>query len=411
VEKFRLTDLKNFSSLLTGNSISLLIASLGGLFIAKIYGPDSYGLYATIAAGAIALTPVLTLGFEQTLLHIVDEDDAVILSARAILRIVILGSSGALGTLTLSAIPVIKFSPKVMYSISLSFLLAIVLGLFAIGVQLNLRQKSFSKLARRGVVQNLILVSTQGLANPFLINSSGLILGEFIGRISGIIIMFPRNYIKNFWDNACSLRKRSNLRLKVNGWNLISQILDNFTSAFLVLSVAILFGPVSAAIISLSQKVTLLPVSIIGTAFGQLIFANGSMQIRQGIKLDRNDLKVTFFRVTSLGTLSAIATYLLLPKFEIVMGNAWNNSITYAKILCVTIVFQLLWNSFGSLYYAAGKWKNFAILKIVNVFFLLTLVVFCWILRLDVELFLYIYVVISAGIQVYGIFSIRRFFF
>jgi O-antigen/teichoic acid export membrane protein len=409
MEKFRLIDFKNFSTLLTGNFLALLIASVGGLFIAKAYGPDSFGLYATIVAGAAALTPFLTLGFEQTLLQMVDEKDVEVLSSRVILRTVILGSAGALGALSINTIAGEYFPAKVMHSISLSFLLAMVFGVFAIGVQLNLRRKRFVKLARRGVIQNLILVSTQGLANPVLSNFSGLLLGEFFGRVCGIVFIYPREYIRNFWSNVKASRKRNDLRLSINGWNLISTVLDNLTSAFLVLSFALLFSPVSAATISLSQKIILLPVSVIGTVFGQLIFANGSFQIRQGDKIDRDVLKTTFVRISCLGSLATVVTYLLVPTLVNLMGSVWNDSLGYARILCFTILLQLLWSSFGSLYYAVGKWKQFAFLKFTNILLLLILVLLCWALRFETQVFLLCYVVISALIQIFGLYSIKQF--
>jgi hypothetical protein len=101
----------------------------------------------------------------------------------------------------------------------------------------------------------------------------------------------------------------------------------------------------------------------------------------------------------------------LAPIFAKIMGNEWRGVSDSIRVISLGITLQLLWNSFGSLYYVAKKWKEYAILKLVNVSFLSILVLWAKISQISILEFLYFFLVINVSIQLFGLFKIFRFSF
>lgn len=58
-KQFKTKNFKGVLSLLAGNTISKIIATIGGLFLANFYGPDNYGVY-NVFLSYIYIFPVLT---------------------------------------------------------------------------------------------------------------------------------------------------------------------------------------------------------------------------------------------------------------------------------------------------------------------------------------------------------------
>lgn len=58
-KQFKTKNFKGIVSLLAGNTISKIVAAIGGLFLANFYGPDNYGVYKVFLS-YIAILPVLT---------------------------------------------------------------------------------------------------------------------------------------------------------------------------------------------------------------------------------------------------------------------------------------------------------------------------------------------------------------
>jgi len=57
-QQFRTKNFKGVLSLLAGNSIAKIIMTIGGLFLANFYGPESYGVY-NVFLSYVMILPVL----------------------------------------------------------------------------------------------------------------------------------------------------------------------------------------------------------------------------------------------------------------------------------------------------------------------------------------------------------------
>ena len=410
--QFDLLEKRGLAFLFSGNFGSMLIASIGGVIIAQLYGPGSYGEYVAILGIATILTPFLTLGLELEIPQIPDDQDALELAAAATSRVIKIGATASLPLFALTFMLNQSKIDQLILSLALGFTLAVILSIFAIGTQINLRLGQFKKIATRGILQNTVLILIQA---SFSLTSKGylnLVIGEFLGRLIGIIFLLPRHFVKlvlsRFGTNTdIHLSRRS----RINSWNVISQLSDNITSSFLVFAFIYLFGSSVAGNIALSLKIVLVPIAIFGIPLGQMILSNASRHVRAGNLISRKQIIRTTVKIGIIGASSNILVIILAPIFAKIMGNEWRGISDPIRVISLGITLQLLWNSFGSLYYVAKKWKEYAILKLVNVTFLSILVFCAQISQLSILEFLYIFLAINISIQLFGLYRIFRFSF
>jgi len=285
---FDLLEKKGLAFLFSGNFASMLVASIGGLIIAQIYGPRSYGEYVAILGIATILTPFLTLGLELEIPQIPNGQEALELAAAATSRVIKIGATASLPLFALSLVLNQSKISQLLLSLAFGFTLAAILAIFAIGTQINLRLGQFKKIATRGILQNTVLIFIQASFSLISKGYLNLVIGEFLGRFIGVIFLLPRNFVKLVLSRFGTrtdihLSRRS----RINSWNVISQLSDNITSSFLVFAFIFLFGSSVAGNIALSLKIVLLPIAIFGIPLGQMILSNSSRHVRAGNLISR----------------------------------------------------------------------------------------------------------------------------
>jgi PST family polysaccharide transporter len=409
---FSLIEKRGLAFLFSGNIISMLIASIGGLCIAQFYGPSSFGEYVVILGISTILTPFLTLGLDLEIPQISNDQEANDLAINTISRAIKIGVTFSLPLIASSLILNQSRIGDLLLSLALGFILATVLAVYAIGTQINLRLGKFRNIATRGIIQNTVLIFIQaslGLISKGYLN---LVTGELLGRSLGVVSLLPKPFarlvVKNLFVRS---HFRQTRKSRVNSWNVLSQLSDNITSSFLVFSFTLLFGSSVAGSIALSLKIALLPIAIFGIPLGQMILSNSSRQVRSGHTITFRQLTTTILKVILVGLVSNILIFVSAPFVAVVMGNEWYVLSDSLRILSLGITLQLLWNSFGSLYYVAKKWKEYAMLKLVNVFFLILLTAWAKILDKTVLEFLSAFLVINVLIQLFGLLKIFRYTF
>lgn len=410
--QFDLFENRGLAILFSGNFVSMLVASIGGLIIAQIYGPRSYGEYVAILGIATILTPFLTLGLELEIPQIPNDQDALELAAAATSRVIKIGLTASLPLFALTLILNQSKISQLLLSLALGFTLAVILAIFAIGTQINLRLGQFKKISTRGVLQNTVLILIQASLSLTSKGYLNLVIGEFLGRFIGVMFLLPRHFVKLVLSRfGARTDFQLSRRSRINSWNMISQLSDNISSSFLVFAFIFLFGSSVAGNIALSLKIVLLPIAIFGIPLGQMILSNSSRHVRVGNLISRRLIIRPTVKIGIIGCLSSILIIILTPIFAKIMGNEWRSISDSIRVMSLGITLQLLWNSFGSLYYVAKKWKEYAILKLVNVSFLSILVFWAKISQLSILEFLYIFLIINTSLQLFGLFRIFQFSF
>jgi O-antigen/teichoic acid export membrane protein len=407
---FDLLEKRGLAFLFSGNIVSMLVASIGGLFIAQIYGPRSYGEYVAILGIATILSPFLTLGLELEIPQISNEQEALDLAVTTASRVIRIGATASLPLFALAFVLRKSNTSHLFLSLALGFVLAIILAIFAIGAQINLRLRQFKTIATRGILQNTVLIFIQAALSLLSKSYLNLVIGESFGRFIGVIFILPRNFVKLVLNRIVSRKGIHQSRSRrINSWNLISQLSDNITSSFLVFAFIYLFGSSNAGSIALSLKIALLPIAIFGIPLGQMILSNSSQQVRTGNLISSGVISKANVKILVIGCISSMFIFILAPIFPTIMGDEWFGLADSIRIISIGLTFQLLWISFGSLYYVAKKWKEYAILKLINVSFLLILVFWAKISQTSILEFLYIYLVINISTQLYGLVRVFKF--
>lgn len=407
---FKLIEKKSFTQLLSGNALAMMIASAGGIFIAQIYGPDAYGEYAVILAISSITGPFLTLGRELEIPQISENEISNKLASNLVANAISLGIF--LGVpLIIASLVVKNASIKfLLSSAGFGLLLAVILAVFSVATQCNIRSESYRILAVRGVFQNTSLVLSQALFSIISKSFLTLVIGEIIGRAIGSLILLPKEIRRLSFKKLSIGSTFARLRKATpNWWNLLSQLLDNFTSSFLIIALTYLYGSSSGGNIALTLKIILLPIAIFGAPLGQVILARASSRSRSGPMVSSTEFIQSIFKISALGISVTIVIYFAAPKLIMFMGSSWDDSSGYIKLLSLGIVLQLLWNSFGSLYYVAKKWRSYAFLKVINFLLLIFLVLASKVLSMEIIEFLWLSLVINSAIQIYGIFQTYKF--
>jgi O-antigen/teichoic acid export membrane protein len=191
-----------------GSLTAQVLVFVSTLIISRLYSPSQFGIYSLIVGMSAVLAPLLTFSQENFIVPAPSEDLAVHIFKRT-LRIILLNSF-----ILITLITVLEFIlPKNLNTkyldrnnMLMALLLAAIFAIFAILNQFSLRNLEYRKLAIRGPIQNLSIAIFQITASNFVFKNLGLIIGEAMGRLMGIIVLLPSS--KKVWSNKVKIINR-----------------------------------------------------------------------------------------------------------------------------------------------------------------------------------------------------------
>lgn len=332
-----------------GTAFAQLIAILITPVLSRLFTPGDFGVLALYTSALSILSPFATLKYDLAIPLEKDEKGAInvfflsivcIIIFSSIVLVIVLLFAGAFSRMLNAE----EFEPF-MWLLPIG---TATIGLYTTSLHLALYYKSYRSITKTKIAQGIARSTTQvGFGGVGFGGPLGLILGEIAGQAWGF-----RTLTKPFFGSVTfslknvTIRDLSNAAKKYRKFPLISSpstLLQGIGLQVSTFLLSALYGTEVTGSFGFAQRIIAAPLMLIGTAIGQVYFAEGARLIREDP--DR------FYRLTlktskRLFTIGGIIAGILIPfgpfLFEIVFGEPWRVAGEFSRILALMLMIRFV---------------------------------------------------------------------
>ena len=398
--------------LMCGTLMSQLLIFSSTIIMGHLYSPSQFGFYALVVSIAGIIGLILSRSLETFIVPAENKEEAeriFFTSIRLVfkqLSILILFFITTMIALTL----VDAITPRSVALFGLSLLLSPLIALYSLSYQLVLRVQKFGVLATRGPLQNSAIGLNQWILNHSSLQSVGLVLGEILGRLIGLLFLFfnVRTILKQrpFKVLRGPFREKLDQPVLVN---LISIGFDLAAASALLIFINLRFGDWAAGQLSMAQKIVVLPIVFFGTNLAQYFLSTGSHDRRNGINVSRNDFDSIIWKLLCFGIFIAVTLFLTSTSLlSIFLGSEWMTTGKLIQTLLPIMVISLVWNPMSSFYYVRGLWMEFLKVSAIRLGFIFAGALAANLFKLNLYQAIVLITLSSGVIQLYGLHVLRK---
>lgn len=317
--------------LVGGTASAQLPVILAAPLLTRLYTPDDFGLLAIYASLLGLFCVIASLRYELAI-PLPKEHDA---AAHVVLLSLLL----VCGTTMVSGGLVFAFGPQIARALGAP-LLAAYLWLLPVGVLLSgtynvfnywaIRNQYFGTVARTRVQQSLATIAIQLVG--FKLGGPNLLFSQAASQSIGTLTL-GKSFISSSARKQLSWAGVKQMATRYKRFPIYSTWEGLFNTAGLQLPpllFAALFSPAAAGLYSLANRVLSLPMSLIGSAIGQVFFVNAAEAHREG----RLGVLVAQLhsKLAHIGLAPALLLMLAGPDlFALVFGNDWRQAGEFAR--------------------------------------------------------------------------------
>lgn len=329
-----------FLKLSSGTITAQIIGLAATPVLTRYYTEDEFGVYAIYLSLLIVIATSATLRYEMGIIPSKTDEDAKRVAWNAGISTLIISGLTLIGLLFAGS-----WFQEMMDIPAESFLLfyflpAAVMAMAFYNILFNHhnRFEHYSFLGKAKIFQITSVSGIQLTGIPLLLQKTGLIAGDIIGRLLTILYFFRfsfrriRSAIKN---------RPSNRALKVNAYrnkaypkfNLAAAFIDRLSFEIPVLVITKLFELATVGFYSVAMRVLSLPAMFIGQAMAQ-VFYKTFTDYAHDYKLAKKFLFKTWGFLSLVGLLPLIIILGWGPEiFAFVLGNDWYAAGEMARVI------------------------------------------------------------------------------
>jgi O-antigen/teichoic acid export membrane protein len=317
--------------LVGGTAGAQVLTVLATPLLTRLYTPDDFGLVA-VYGGLLALVGVVSsLRYELAIPLPEDDQEAAHVVALSLLIV--------LGTTALSTVLVLFFGTSIVKALGVPRLAgylwllpigALLSGAYAVFNYWSIRTKRFSAIAETRVRQALASVAVQLMA--FKAGGVALLFAAVVGQSVGTATLGKPALTRAEFKNI-TWRGIGRAGSRYRRFPIFSTWEGFFNTAGLQLPplmFAGLFGPAAAGLYALANRVLSLPMSLIGSAIGQVFFSNAA----EAYRADKLGPLVAQLhaRLAHIGLPPTLLLIMAGPDlFGVVFGSAWRPAGEFAR--------------------------------------------------------------------------------
>ena len=372
---------RNVLTLMTGTTIAQAIPIAISPILTRIYTPEDFGVFALYMSLVAFISIIITARYEMAIVLPKDDEDAINILALSFLIMI--------GIIILTTFIIIFFKDNILnifnaqsvgnllYLVPLSLLLA---GLNQIFNYWSNRKEYFKNISSAQISQSIGIGITQPTFGYFSIYG-GLIFGNMIGRTIASFVYIDK-FLKNDKELLSKIDKNvmiANMKEHkdfplVNSLHAFSDIIRTSGSVMLISS---FFGSVILGFYTLSLRVLQVPVSIIGSALGQVLYQKFTAIHNNNEPLYPYVKKVVI-RLFIISLPLFMILYFIAPQlFAFVFGEKWRVAGEYSQILVPYLFMNFLVSPISSIPIILGKQKEiFYISLFGNILFIINIFLF-----------------------------------
>lgn len=332
---------KNIGVLVGGTALSQIALIAFSPVLTRLYSPDQWGVLAAYAAVLALLTVIASLKYELAI-PLADSEE----KARSVL---VLCFAILLGLSLLVAL-LLVFAGEVITSFENYSQLAPYLGFLPVGMILvgsyqifnywAIRQEAFKAVAATKFSQSLAQIILQGGLGLLSFGALGLILGQIAGQATGLTSLIRATWKRSYWK--ISIKTLSANAKRYRRFPLLSSWSGFLNAAGLQLPILLMtsfYGLEVAGLFGLSERMTRLPISIVGQSISQVFMSQASKLRQEDPQALKRLFWVTTKRLTILALPSITALFFIAPwLFETIFGEQWLIAGRYTQALCLLLL-------------------------------------------------------------------------
>jgi O-antigen/teichoic acid export membrane protein len=331
--------LKGILAILAGSVAGQGLVMLSTPLLTRLFDPADFGLL-TVFSAIVSILAVVATGRLNYAIPLPAEDNAARAMAWA-------GTGFAAGTAVLIVVAGWMVGPWLADLVGVPTLHGywwlVALTVFAIGLYdvysgWQVRQRRYTALGRRNLLQGAGQVSTQlglGLAS---VRPLGLLIGLGAGRLvgaSGLVTdrgAVMRRPVPTPADIRAVVVRYRRFPL-VASW---SALINSAGLQAPILVIAAAYGDVVAGLLGLTIRVVGAPAAFLGEAVMGVFAGEASARVRSEEGQLATWVRGTVLRLIAIGVLPALALVLSGPVlFAVVFGAEWRQAGTFVQLLCL----------------------------------------------------------------------------
>lgn len=395
-KQFQSKNFKGVLSLLAGNTISKAILVIGGLYLAKWYGPESYGVYSVFLSYVVILPALSNLQLDNVLLMQRGSKDVRNVFSATLLVIFVLTS------LIIVSVSVMKAMGWV--NINLPSFLLVLCGVGGILTGWNNSQnalftkyKLFKQISTAFILAAFCSVIFQFIFYSIGWQDYGLIFGWLIGLISSFL--YNLRVSKERWEKIDFPEFKKSVKENINilRYSYTSTAINTVANNILPILVLSYFGKLEVGVYGLAMKVLVTPLVLISGAVSRVYFQKSVGLYNH----DRKGLLALTHRVSISSFLVILVFVILLNTVGIYIleifypSNEWLGLREYILILSLWILARSAINPIANIMVVINR-NEYSL--IFNVYLLIVniIAIFVGVHFNSFQYCLYIFVVFSS---------------
>ncbi len=374
---------RGFAYIFSSKLLIAFVAFLTTPFLARLFEPSEYGLFALMTSTASIVSIITSLTLPSSLL-VIQEKKIGKSSKDIIILAGIFTLFFALFSIVLVNHQNFKFFIKIPSPVFVVILITASSFLITLGqilANINIRFKEFGNNVIVNLADNFSIRIASLLLGSTGYGMFGLFYSDLLGKAVNIMTQL---YLKKIsWSKfpeKLSFGIRSIIATVVENknyplYNLPVSLISTFSGQLILWILVLGFSKADVGYFTMAMGILNIPL---------MLFSN-SLQPLLTSKLFENSSKMPvdrFLNLIAKLSLLSVAVYgmifLLAPLVvEVYLGKKWLSSIPFIQIMCFPFALQLLGNSLGGGFFVFQKQRANFVIKMI---FLLVLLVGCYLL-------------------------------
>ncbi len=345
---------RNVAVVATGTAVAQAIPIVLTPILTRLYAPDDMGMLGLYTAFISFATNALSLGYSQAIVSGRTDDEAAALTALSGVVLVPM-SLFSIGLFSLfSAQDWLGFGEFPVWTIPAMLLSLVFTGLFFTLRYWLIREESYRTISTSTVKQSIGRMGTQVLAGIVGLQWVGLVLGEVVGRGTGLTGLWAeagtrlRHHVGKL--DRSTLKQVAKRYRKFPLLTTPSSVLNSLSLVLPVPLITMFFGIHAAGQFTVASRVMLLPLSVIGGSVGDVFHSRiASLSRRAPNRAMRLFLSVAF-GLFLVGLLPALVMSAWGQDiFSLVLGKEWSDSGLIASSIVPWVLMQFTVNPLSRL--------------------------------------------------------------
>lgn len=290
-------------------------------FLARMYGPSPFGVFAWVSTIGTILALIATLRLEMAIPRAADDREVreilsgasfVCLAFTALLALatIVVGSGSAGG---------LDFLGSALYLIAPTMLVTAVFTLYS---QVVVRAREYGAIASRGLTSALVTVSVQGLLGLRWATSVSLIVGLILGRAGSSLGLVRASGIGFCRPKLSSAGGALTRWSKLAAYGALGATLNAVAFQLPVILTGIWFGAVAAGYVGVAWRVLSLPAAVISSSVASVLL--GEFTAAESGSALRRKFNHAFWALVPFGFAIAVLGASVGPRlFEAILGPQW----------------------------------------------------------------------------------------